>query len=73
MRSHLPSDLDLVPILDRPEERSQFRVSGGRYCLNLVPILDRPEERSQSRIMYELDLWELDVPILDRPEERSQY
>ena len=36
-----------VPILDRPEERSQFYdspVNGNPW----VPILDRPEERSQS-------------------------
>ena len=37
----------LVPILDRPEERSQSLWE--IHCRNWqeVPILDRPEERSQ--------------------------
>ena len=39
---------DLVPILDRPEERSQSVGQMGKDSDNNVPILDRPEERSQS-------------------------
>ena len=43
-----PSARD-VPILDRPEERSQLISLGSRRNQQNVPILDRPEERSQSR------------------------
>ena len=37
-----------VPILDRPEERSQFWMGYAAAVQDDVPILDRPEERSQS-------------------------
>ena len=37
----------LVPILDRPEERSQLPGKEFVTAPRLVPILDRPEERSQ--------------------------
>ena len=37
-----------VPILDRPEERSQFKEMIQLGKTDQVPILDRPEERSQS-------------------------
>ena len=58
-----------VPILDRPEERSQSLLAVEALEV-VVPILDRPEERSQ---FDQLDiLSKLKVPILDRPEERSQ-
>ena len=39
--------MQYVPILDRPEERSQSIINSSRYCRVGVPILDRPEERSQ--------------------------
>ena len=36
-----------VPILDRPEERSQSSAAPKAHRAAQVPILDRPEERSQ--------------------------
>ena len=65
-------DGDKVPILDRPEERSQSKDISEYNETPQVPILDRPEERSQYPI-GRLSRSFLHVPILDRPEERSQY
>ena len=44
--TELKAEIEEVPILDRPEERSQLFVLQGRSIVH-VPILDRPEERSQ--------------------------
>ena len=45
-----PPYLGGVPILDRPEERSQSLRQLSRQKEH-VPILDRPEERSQSDLI----------------------
>ena len=62
-----------VPILDRPERRSQWcLLSTCTKIETIVPILDRPERRSQSFLACNT-VQSTYVPILDRPERRSQY
>ena len=64
-------DMPEVPILDRPEERSQSSgdwvgVRRAVFQSSIVPKNDRNSNHRRSGLFLCL------VPILDRPEERSQ-
>ena len=64
--------MSFVPILDRPEERSQSIPDGSQLQRGLSFQSSIAPKNDRNHLLGPTD-YLLKVPILDRPEERSQY